>query len=97
MFRRFVHFEVLVIDKYRYGENIFPRDGKSADSISTFVFRRFSYGEKLVWGGGGPGQRNPQEIYPVQGQNFTMIILLCCIPTQGQNTGRELTNYSWLP
>jgi hypothetical protein len=23
-----VHFEVLVIDKYRYGENIFPRDVK---------------------------------------------------------------------
>jgi hypothetical protein len=22
MFRRFVHFEVLVIDEYRYGENI---------------------------------------------------------------------------
>jgi hypothetical protein len=28
MFRRFVHFEVLVIDKYRYCENIFPRDIK---------------------------------------------------------------------
>jgi hypothetical protein len=27
-FRRFVHFEELVIDKYRYGENIFPRDVK---------------------------------------------------------------------
>jgi hypothetical protein len=26
MFPRFVHFEVLVIDKYRYGENIFPPD-----------------------------------------------------------------------
>jgi hypothetical protein len=28
MFRRSVHFEVLFIDKYRYGENIFPRDVK---------------------------------------------------------------------
>jgi hypothetical protein len=28
MFRHFVHFKVLVIDKYRYGENIFPRDVK---------------------------------------------------------------------
>jgi hypothetical protein len=28
VFRRFVHFEVLVIYKYRYGENIFPRDVK---------------------------------------------------------------------
>jgi hypothetical protein len=28
MFRRFVHFEVLVIDKYRYGNSIFPRDVK---------------------------------------------------------------------
>jgi hypothetical protein len=28
IFRSFVHFEVLVIDKYRYGENIFPRDVK---------------------------------------------------------------------
>jgi hypothetical protein len=27
-FRRFVHFEVLVIDKYRYGENNFPSDVK---------------------------------------------------------------------
>jgi hypothetical protein len=27
-FRRFVHFEVLFIDKYRYGESIFPRDVK---------------------------------------------------------------------
>jgi hypothetical protein len=27
-FHRFVHFEVLVIDKYRYGDNIFPRDVK---------------------------------------------------------------------
>jgi hypothetical protein len=28
MFRRFVHFEVLVIDKYHYGENFFSRDVK---------------------------------------------------------------------
>jgi hypothetical protein len=28
MFPRFVHFEVLVIDKYRYGKNIFPHDVK---------------------------------------------------------------------
>jgi hypothetical protein len=27
-FCRIMHFEVLVIDKYRYGENIFPRDVK---------------------------------------------------------------------
>jgi hypothetical protein len=75
-FRLFVHFEVLVIDKYRYSKNSFPCDvkilspyGKSADS-KTFVFSGFSYGEKLVWE--GPGQRNPQEIYPVRGKNFTL-------------------------
>jgi hypothetical protein len=36
--------------------------GKSADSVSAFVFSRFPYGEKVVW---EPGQRNPQEIYNV--------------------------------
>jgi hypothetical protein len=52
MVRRFVHFGVLVIEEYRYGEktfhlnvNLFPV-GKSTDSISKFVFKEFSYGEK---------------------------------------------------
>jgi hypothetical protein len=75
MFRRFVHFEVLrynlQVSKYfsltstvtaKYfstRRKILSPYGKSADSVSTFVFNRFSYGDKVVW---GPGQRNPQEI-----------------------------------
>jgi hypothetical protein len=55
VFRRFGHLAVpvLVIDKYRYGENIFPGEikffyhtGKSNISVTTFVFSRFPYGEK---------------------------------------------------
>jgi hypothetical protein len=66
MFRRFVYFEVLVIDKYRYGKNIFPRDVKFCPHTGNppTAYQHLSLagsctGEKVVW---GPGQRNPQEI-----------------------------------
>jgi hypothetical protein len=35
VFRRFGHLAVLVIDKYRYGENIFPRDVKFCPRTGT--------------------------------------------------------------
>jgi hypothetical protein len=57
VFCRFGHLAVLVIDKYRYSENIFPREikifhhtGKSTISVTTFVFSRFPYGEKSPGG-----------------------------------------------
>jgi hypothetical protein len=63
MFRRFLPFEVLVIDKYRYGENIFPRDVKFCPRTGNLPT---TYQPVPVRGEGGLGSR-PKKSAKVKG------------------------------
>jgi hypothetical protein len=73
-----VHFEVpvLVIDKYRYSENIFPRDVKfcphTGNQPTAYPHLSLAGLVRGEVGVGDPGQRNPYEIYSVRGQNFSL-------------------------